>query len=173
MPLANRRCILPNFNRSPDDPFLRQVDASGKKWVIVTDLDGEPVFVLDSHYFLRDALFNQLESNPGAYWHRPIIVRDIKTRLGDVIGRMTVAPERPGDDVIHHDMILVWGAQRRIITGSDLLGRLLRDIATVVTTSPPPSAATPADATARAAGAAAAMSPAAIQNGLAVPTGEA
>jgi hypothetical protein len=28
-------------------------------------------------------------------------------------------------------MILVWGAQRRIITGSDLLGRLLRGIATV------------------------------------------
>jgi hypothetical protein len=44
---------------------------------------------------------------------------------------MTVAPERPDDDVIHHDMILVWGAQRRIITGSDLLGRLLRGIATV------------------------------------------
>ncbi len=173
LPLANRRCILPNFNRSPDDPFLRKLDASGKKWVIVTNLDGEPEFVLDSHYFLRDALFNQLESNPGTYWHRPIIVRDIKTRLGDVIGRMTVAPERPGDDVIHHDIILVWGAQRRIITGSDLLGRLLRDIATVVTTSPPPSAATPADTTARAAGAAAAMSPAAIQNGLAVPTGEA
>src|SRR5580692_3365738 len=129
----------------------------GEKWVIVTDLDGEPVFVLDSHYFLRDALFNQLESNPGTYWHRPIIVRDIKTRLGDVIGRMTVAPERPGDDVIHHDIILVWGAQRRIITGSDLLGRLLRDIATVVATSPPSNAATPA----------------AIQSGLAVPTGEA
>ena len=54
----------------------------------MTDLDGEPVFVLDSHYFLRDALFDQLESNPGAYWHRPVIVRDLQTKLGDVIGRM-------------------------------------------------------------------------------------
>ena len=44
---------------------------------------------------------------------------------------MKVAPERPGDDVIDNDMILVWGAQKRIITGSDLLGRLLRGIATV------------------------------------------
>lgn len=133
MPLANLRCVLPQFSRSPDDPFLRQVDASGKKWVIVTDPDGEPVFVLDSNHFLRDALFNQLESDPTAYWHRPIIVRDMKTRLGDVIGRMKVAPQRPGDDVIHHDLILVWGPQKRIITGSDLLGRLLRDIATVET----------------------------------------
>jgi metal transporter CNNM len=131
LPLANQRCILPKFDRSPNDPFLRQVDASGKKWVIVTDLGGEPVFVLDSHYFLRDALFDQLESNPSTYWHRPIIVRDMQAKLGDVIGLMKVAPERPGDDVIHRDMILVWGLQRRIITGSDLLGRLLRDIVTV------------------------------------------
>jgi metal transporter CNNM len=130
LPLADRRCVLPNFERHPNDPFLRQVDASGMKWIIVTDLDGEPVFVLDSHHFLRDALFNQLESTPAAYWHRPIVVRDMTARLGDVIGRLTVAPERPDDDVIHHDLILVWGAHRRIITGSDLLGRLLRDIVT-------------------------------------------
>ena len=130
------RCVLPKFDRSPGDPFLRQVDASGKKWVIVTDPQGEPVFVLDSHNFLRDALFNQLETDPVAYWHRPIIVRNLQTKLGEVIGRMKVVPERPGDDVIDHDLILVWGAQKRIITGSDLLGRLLRGIATVETQKP-------------------------------------
>jgi hypothetical protein len=101
------------------------------KWVIVTDPGSEPVFVLDSHHFLRDALFNQLENDPTAYWHRPIIVRDMQTKLGEVIGHMRVAAERPGDDVIDNDLILVWGAQKRIITGADLLGRLLRDIATV------------------------------------------
>ena len=140
MPLANQRCVLPKFDRSPDDPFLRRVDASGKKWVIVTDLDGEPVFVLDSHHFLRDALFDQLESDPNAYWHRPIVVRDMQTKLGDVVGRMKVAPERPDDDVIDHDLVLVWGAQRRIITGADLLGRLLRDIVTPEADSPAPLA---------------------------------
>jgi metal transporter CNNM len=40
-----------------------------------------------------------------------------------------VVQERPDDDVIDNDLILVWGSQRRIITGSDLLGRLLRGIA--------------------------------------------
>jgi hypothetical protein len=130
LPLANQRCVLPKFERSPDDPFLRQVDSSGKKWVIVTDPNGEPVFVLDAHHFLRDALFDELESDPATYWHRPVIVRDMKKRLGDVLGQLRVAPERPGDDVIHHDLILVWGTQRRIITGADLLGRLLRDIVT-------------------------------------------
>jgi metal transporter CNNM len=131
LPLANGRCILPKFARSPDDPFLRQVDASDKKWVIVTNPVGEPVFVIDSHHFLRDALFDQLDTDPSTYWHRPIIVRDMKTCLGSVIGQMRVVVERPGDDVFDNDLILVWGPQKRIITGSDLLGRLLRNIATV------------------------------------------
>jgi hypothetical protein len=131
LPLVHQRSVLPKFDRSPDDPFLRQVDASGKKWVIVTDPEGEPVFVLNSHHFLRDALFGELDTDPFTYWHRPIIVRDMKTRLGEVIGSMRVVPERPGDDVIDHDLILVWSAQKRIITGADLLGRLLRNIATV------------------------------------------
>jgi metal transporter CNNM len=132
LPLANQRCVLPQFNRSPSDPFLRQVDASGMKWVIITDAaNGEPVFVLDAHHFLRDALFDELSKDPTAYWHRPIVVRDMKARLGDVIGRMKVVQESPDDDLIEDDLILFWGSQKRIITGSDLLGRLLRGIATV------------------------------------------
>jgi hypothetical protein len=55
----------------------------------------------------------------------------MKARLGDVIGQMRVLQERPEDDVIENDLILVWGVRKRIITGSDLLGRLLRGIATV------------------------------------------
>ncbi len=66
LPLAKGRCLLPKFDRS---------------WIIVTDPGGEPVFVLDSDHFLRDALFDQLENDPTGYWHRPIIVRDMKTSL--------------------------------------------------------------------------------------------
>jgi len=131
LPLANKRCVLPQFDRVPDDPFLRKVDASGMRWVIVLDPAGEPAFVLDAHHFLRDALFGELDKDPTAYWHRPIVVSDPKARLGDVIGLLRVVPEDANDDVIDHDLILVWHKQRRIITGSDLLGRLLRGIATV------------------------------------------
>jgi metal transporter CNNM len=131
LPLARGKCVLPEFSSSPDDPFLQRVNASGKKWVIVTDLAGEPAFVLDSHQFLRGALFNQPARNQSTCWHRPVIVCDMQTRLGSVIGRLKVLPERPDDDVVDKDLILIWGAQRRIITGSDLLGRLLRGIATV------------------------------------------
>jgi metal transporter CNNM len=121
----------------PDDPFLRQVHASGKRWVIFTDPDGQPQLALDAHHFLRDVLFDQVSVRPEAYWHRPILVTDPRTKLGDVIGLMKVKPEHPEDDVVDNDLILIWGKQRRIITGADLLGRLLRGIAGKEVIPPP------------------------------------
>ncbi|MGA7975428.1 MAG: CNNM domain-containing protein [Pseudolabrys sp.] len=129
LPIRDGRPALPRFAPSPDDPFLRKLHASGKKWVIFIDPSGQPYFVLDAHHFLRDVLFGQLSVGPEAYWHRPIVVTDTNAQLGDVIGQLRVKPEHPRDDVIDHDLILVWGRQKRIITGADLLGRLLLGIA--------------------------------------------
>jgi hypothetical protein len=72
----------------------------------------------------------QHDIDPEIYWHRPIIVKDMRTPLGSVIGRMRVKPEHSEDDVIDNDIILVWQDQKRIITGPDLLARLLRGIVT-------------------------------------------
>jgi len=129
LPFEKGRPVLPPFRPVKDDPFLRQLDASDKKWVIFTDPAGQPQLVLDAHHFLRDILFEQASIRPEAYWHRPIVVTDPGTKLGEVIGLMKVKPEHPEDDVVDHDLILVWEKQRRIITGADLLGRLLRGIA--------------------------------------------
>jgi metal transporter CNNM len=130
LPMENGRPVMPTFDCSPNDRFLRRLDASGRKWVIFVDDTGEPQMVLNAHHFLRDALFDEVSLGPEAYWHRPIVVKDPQTRLGDVIGMMKVKSARSEDDIIDHDLILVWGEQKRIITGADLLGRLLRGIAT-------------------------------------------
>ena len=128
LPVADGRPVLPKFERTAKDPFLRQLDASGRKWVIFVDQHEAPCMVLDAHHFLRDVLFNEVSVGPEPYWHRPIVVTNMNARLGDVIGLMKMRPEHPEDDVIDQDLILVWGRQRRIITGADLLGRLLRGI---------------------------------------------
>jgi len=49
-------------------------------------------------------------------------------RLGDTISRLRVQPVRHGDDVVDEDVIILWNEEKRIITGSDILGRLLRGI---------------------------------------------
>ena len=61
LPLASGRCVLPTFNPSPDDPFLQRVNASGKKWVIVTVSLVSRRSCWTPDHFLRDALFNQPE----------------------------------------------------------------------------------------------------------------
>jgi metal transporter CNNM len=39
--------VFPSFEKSTSDPFLKQVQASKKKWVVLTDATGEPHFALD------------------------------------------------------------------------------------------------------------------------------
>ena len=118
---------FPRFEHSGQDPFLRRIERSGKKWIILTNAAGEPQLVMDSDSFLRHALFHQ-ETEPLAHCHRPVIVRDPLTPLGDVLGQLKVDPQKPGDDVIDHDIILLWAVERRVITGADILGRLMRGI---------------------------------------------
>ena len=44
LPVANERPLLPEFERSPNDLFLRQLDASGKKWVIIVNPAGHHIW---------------------------------------------------------------------------------------------------------------------------------
>lgn len=94
------------------------------------------VLVANAPALLHAALFTDKPFDPAQLCHHPLVVRDPSSPLGQTLTRLTVRPERPGDDVIDEDLILVWSKeQRRIITGSDLLGRLLRRIARQVPAS--------------------------------------
>ncbi len=120
--------VFPEMALSAKDPFLKRIQSSQKKWVVLTDNNNEPRAIVNSDEFLRAALFGGRHFNPLHYCHRPIIVRDDQTPLGEVIPKLKVQPERSDDDVIDEDIILFWGSQKRIITGSDILGRLMRGI---------------------------------------------
>ena len=129
--IENGLPVLPLPSRSHDDPWVRKIEASKRKWVVLVDDNDFPRFVLDADGFIREALLGPTPFNPKKFCHRPIIVTDDSEALGDAIRRFLVYPEAPDDDVIDFDIILVWGARRRIITGSDVLGRLLRGITKV------------------------------------------
>lgn len=129
LPIVDGRTVFPAFSKKPSDPFLQRVHTSRKKWIIITDPAGEPRLVMNSNEFLRAALLEPSTTNPYAYCHRPILVKDPSTLLGKVVSRLKVYPETPRDDVIDEDLVLVWGTEKRVITGADILGRLLRGIA--------------------------------------------
>jgi len=128
LPFEEGRPRFPSITLSSKDPFLKSIQLSQKKWVVITDLSGEPQLTLNADGFLRSALFEGQQFNPLLYCHRPIVIRDDQATLGKEIPKLSVHPKRSDDDVIDEDIMLFWGSQRRIITGSDILGRLMRGI---------------------------------------------
>ncbi|MDP8267020.1 MAG: DUF21 domain-containing protein [Candidatus Aceula meridiana] len=119
---------FPRYEQVFDDPLLKKINASKEKWVIIINEEGCPVFVLNADQFLRDAMYAKEVKSIYTYCHRPIVVTQPGTKLGEVILEFKVRPEHEEDDVVDNDIILYWNHERRIITGADILGRLLRGI---------------------------------------------
>lgn len=126
LPFVDGHPLFPEYAASADDPFLASVQASGKSWVLLASPEGAPTHALDADGFLRAALFEPRTAEPRRFCHRPITVRDRHADLGATLSELEA---EPGDDVIERDLIVLWGEEKRIITGTDILGRLLRGIA--------------------------------------------
>jgi metal transporter CNNM len=122
------RPVFPVIEANSKDLFLNKIESSKKKWIIIQDLKGNPMLVLNSDSFVRNAFFDIENFNPRLHCHRPIIVRDGQTTLGRIVPLLEVNSEHGEDDVIDKDIILLWGEEKKVITGSDILGRLLRGI---------------------------------------------
>jgi metal transporter CNNM len=108
--------------------FLQKVDASGHKWVVLTDKKDQPRMVMDADHFLRNTLLHSGKDSAVESCHRPIIVKEGNTSFGEIMPRFKNRGKNKEDDIIEKDVVLLWGEERRIITGSDILGRLLRGI---------------------------------------------
>jgi len=119
---------LPNYEPNLEDPFLRKIHASGRKWVILADEQNEPQLLLDADGFLREALLSKEAINPYNYCHRPILVKSTKTNLGSVMRMMRRSKSGKNLGVIEKDVVLVWTDTPRILTGADLFDRLLYGI---------------------------------------------
>ncbi len=129
LPTRSGEPVFPSYKYSAKDPFLQAVNKSGKKWLIIVNESNQPVMVLNANAFLRKTIFAVQEIDPYRYCHLPIIVTDPETLLGSAAANLEVYPESEKDNVIDHDLIVLWGESKRIITGSDILGRLFQGIA--------------------------------------------
>jgi CBS domain containing-hemolysin-like protein len=129
LPIRNDLPVFPEFERKTDDTFLQDINHSGKKWIIIVGNARQPVAVLNANAFLRDALFTDGPVNPADYCHRPIVVNEPGILMGKLLARLKVMQTSEHDKVIDEDLMLVWGSEKRIITGADILGNLLHGIA--------------------------------------------
>lgn len=128
IPFRGDAAVFPEYATDPHDPFLQAVHASGEKWVVLVDDALQPRLVMDADGFLRDALFSERHPDPRLFCHRPIVARDANQKLGSILASWNVQPAYPGDNVVDNDLILLWGKVKKVITGADILGRLLMGI---------------------------------------------
>ena len=120
--------VFPPDAAQRESEVFTDIQRSGKKWSIITDKAGEPKLAIDTDGYLRAALLKPETFVPQEHCHRPIIIRDADVRLGDVLQKFEVLPEYKGDNVIDRDVVLLWTDEKRVITGADILGRLLEGI---------------------------------------------
>jgi hypothetical protein len=120
--------VFPEFTRNHYDIFLQKVNESKEKWVVFVNESLEPSLVMDADGFLRSALLDKKLANPLDFSHKPIVIRNSSERLGDIIHLLQLSPDNEGDDVIDQDIILLWSDVKQVITGADILGRLLQGI---------------------------------------------
>ncbi|TVQ21746.1 MAG: DUF21 domain-containing protein [Spirochaetaceae bacterium] len=118
----------PDEQRSDGTTFLEHVNRSGKKWIVIVDAERVPRLLLKSDSYTREALRDAEKCRAIRHCHRPVLTRDPTATLGMMIPRFKVRPGPAEDDVVDNDVILLWADTPRIVTGTDILGRLLRGI---------------------------------------------
>lgn len=121
---------FPEIRRQLSDPFLRQVNQSKHSWIILTNEQLQPKLLLKPDHFLRDALLNTEKAfNPYEYCHKPILITDPQEPLWKVILLLKKEVPINSDAPLIKDVVLLWSDPlKKVITGADLLGRLLQGI---------------------------------------------
>jgi hypothetical protein len=127
--------LIPDFVRDSSDELLKKINASGHNWVVLADEENQPHLILDADGALRAALFDtEKPFDIYDFCHRPLIVHDENMTLGDVIWHLKAQESLDAhhDGTIDVDVVLVWSENPRIITGADILGRLLKGISSAM-----------------------------------------
>ncbi len=123
------KIIFPEYTANLNDDFIKKINKSDEKWIIFTDEKNEPKLVLDADGFTRSELFSKRSEGIEKYCHVPLVIRDEKTNLGILIKNLRDKSHIDSDSPIKKDMVLIWGIEsKRIVTGADILGRLLKGI---------------------------------------------
>lgn len=123
------KILFPEYEPKPDDDFIKKINKSGEKWVIFIDEKNDPKLALDTDEFIRSELFCKKCRGVEKYCHPPIIIRDDNSNLANVIKKLKTQIDISSDVPLDKDIVLIWkDGNRRIITGADILGRLLKGI---------------------------------------------
>lgn len=122
--------MLPSLNTPEGEAFVASLKCHPGLWAVIVGEKGLPQLVLETSDYL-----GQLYASSGVvdvydFCHRPVVVVDEDVRLDSVLGEFVVEASDIDDHVVDRDVVVYWTDEgKRIITGADIFGRLLRGIA--------------------------------------------
>ncbi|MDF1659267.1 MAG: DUF21 domain-containing protein [Verrucomicrobiales bacterium] len=110
--------------------LIEKLSKTALKWAIFTDENFYPRAVLNADEFLRKVYLGGSEVDPSEFCHVPIVVENPEATVDQILPKLIVEPNSSDDRLVDVEVILYWGPNsKRIITGPDILGRLLHGIA--------------------------------------------
>lgn len=126
LPFENGKPCFPACSVDKEDQFLTQVMTSGAGWILLAPEGQSPCLAMDASAYLRATLSRDGATDPLEFCHEPILVHDESTRLVQVLGQF-----EHGDryEILVRHVVVLWANEKRIITGADILGYLMRGIA--------------------------------------------
>lgn len=119
---------FPDVNKEGFKDFIEEVNNCPVKWAIYIDEEENPILALNTDAYIKAYYSNKL-TNSYQFCHRPYVFKASDTKLSEIATKFKVESVEIEDDVIKNDIVLLWSKEhRKIITGTDLLGRLFRGI---------------------------------------------
>lgn len=129
LPLREGKAYIPETGSLEGAELTKIVAATSRKWVVLVDENEYPVESMNVGDYLRDLYDEKEEVSLSDYCQKPIVTTDSDLTLDRILPQLDVESEHHGDRVLDREVVLYWGEKRkRIITGADLLGRLLHGI---------------------------------------------
>ena len=129
LPLRDGKAYVPQAGSEEEAALSKQIADTTHTWVVLVDEEGYPVESLNVDEYLR-ALYDGRTKVPLLeYCQKPIVTTDSDLTVDRVLPQLDVESEHIGDRALDREVVLYWGERtKRIITGADLLGRLLHGI---------------------------------------------
>lgn len=123
------KIIFPKYERKQEDDFIQKINKSGEKWVVFTDENNKALLALDADAFIRSEIFCDDCKGIAEYCHTPFVIGDEHSNLATVIKMLKTKIDIHSDLPLEKDIVLFWNdSTKKIITGADILGSLLKGI---------------------------------------------
>ena len=122
--------ILPQAGSEEGRELVESFKGHPDHWAVIVGERGVPQLVVNTTNYLSDLFANGGDSDIYRHCHRPVVVADDQTTLDDVLGEFVVEASDKNDHLVDRDVVLYWTEDaKRIVTGADIFGRLLKGIA--------------------------------------------